>query len=59
MTVADAISGRWQGGVHPLGIAQGAVGLSLDADPGLTSDVRERLLTIADLLAAGSISMSP
>jgi len=57
--VADAIAGRWQSGVHSLGIAEGAVGLSLGKDPGLTSDVRERVLTIADLLAAGSISTSP
>jgi basic membrane protein A and related proteins len=57
MTVADAIAGRWQSGVHSLGIAQRAVGLSLGTD--LPSNVRERVLTIADLLAAGSISTSP
>jgi len=56
MTVADAVAGQWQRGVHSLGILQRAVGLSLGNDPGLTSDVRERVLTIADLLAVGSIS---
>jgi len=59
MTVTDAISGQWQSGVHSLGIAQRAVGLSLGTQASLTSDVRERVLTIAGLLAAGSISMSP
>ena len=59
MAVADAIAGEWQGGVLSLGIAQAAVGLSLGTDPGLTSDVRGRLRTIADVLAAGSISLSP
>jgi len=59
MAVADAIAGPWQGGVHTLGIAQGAVGLSLRNDPLLTSDVAQRVLTIADRLAAGSISVSP
>ena len=59
MAVADAIAGQWQSGVQSLGIAQDAVGLSLGNDPGLTSDVRKRILTIAGLLAAGSISMSP
>ena len=59
MTVADAIAGEWQSGVHSLGIAERAAGLSLGNDPGLTSEVRERVLAIADLLAAGSISVSP
>jgi len=59
MAVADAIAGPWQGGVQTLDIGQGAVGLSLRNDPALTSDVAERVLTIADRLAAGSISMSP
>ena len=59
MAVADAIAGQWQGGVQSLGMAQGAVALSLGTDRGLASDVRERLAIIAGLLAAGSISMSP
>ena len=59
MAVADVIAGQWQGGLQSLGIAQGAVALSLGTDPGLTSDVRERVLTIADMLAAGLISLSP
>ena len=59
MAVADAIAGPWQGRVQSLGIAQAAVGLSLGTDPGLTSDIRGRLRTIADMLAAGSISLSP
>ena len=59
MAVADAIAGQWQGGVQSLGMAQGAVALSLGADRGLASDVRERLAIIAGLLAAGSISLSP
>src|SRR5207253_5793658 len=59
MAVADAIAGEWQGGVLSLGIAQAAVGLSLGADRGLASDVRERLAIIPGLLAAGSIWLSP
>ncbi len=59
MAVVDAIAGRWHRGVHALGIAEGAVGLSLGTDVGLRSDIRERLATIAALLAAGSISLSP
>jgi len=59
MAVADAIAGQWQGGVQSLGMAQGAVALSLGTDRGLASDVRERLAIIAGLLAAGSISLSP
>ena len=56
MAVADAIAGEWQSGVHSLGVAQRAVGLSLGTAPELTNDIRERILTIADLLAVGSIS---
>jgi basic membrane protein A len=56
MAVADAIAGQWQSGVHSLGVAQRAVGLTLGNAPELTNDIRERVLTLADLLAAGSIS---
>ena len=56
MTVADAIAGQWQSGIRSLGLAQRAVGLSLGKDPTLTPDIRGRLNTIADLLAAGSLS---
>ena len=56
MTVADAIAGQWRGGVRSLGLAQGAVGLSLGTDARLTPEIRGRLQTITDLLAAGKIS---
>jgi basic membrane protein A len=56
MAVANAIAGEWQSGVRSLGIAQRGVGLSLGNAPDLTNDIRERILTIADLLAVGSIS---
>jgi basic membrane protein A len=56
LAVADAIAGQWHSGVRSLGVAQRAVGLSLGNAPELTNDIRERVLTLADLLAAGSIS---
>jgi len=56
MAVANAIAGEWQSGVRSLGVAQRGVGLSLGNAPELTNDIRERILTIADLLAVGSIS---
>jgi basic membrane protein A len=56
MAVADAIAGEWHSGVRSLGVAQRAVGLSLGNAPELTNDIRERVLTLADLLAVGSIS---
>ena len=59
MIVADAIAGDWQSGVRSLGVAQRAVGLSMGTAPELTNAIRDRVLTIADLLAAGSISVSP
>jgi basic membrane protein A and related proteins len=56
MTVAEAIAGDWRSGVHPLGLAQGAVGLSLATDPRLTVEIRGRLQVISDLLAAGTLT---
>ncbi len=56
MTVAEAIAGQWHGGVRSLGLAQRAVGLSLSADPRLTSEIRDRLRAISDLLAAGALT---
>jgi basic membrane protein A len=56
MAVADAIAGEWHSGVRSLGVAQRAVGLSLGNAPELTNDIRERVLTLADLLAVGSIA---
>jgi basic membrane lipoprotein Med (substrate-binding protein (PBP1-ABC) superfamily) len=56
MTVSDAIAGRWRGGQRSLGLADGAVGLSLRGAPGLTSEIRGRLQTISDFLATGSLS---
>jgi basic membrane protein A and related proteins len=54
--VLGAAAGRWTGGVLALGIADGAVGLSLLSDPRLTPEIRGRLHVISDLLAAGSLS---
>ena len=56
IVLAAAIAGQWRSGVQSLGLAQHAVGLSLGNDPALTPEIRVRLKTIADLLAAGSIS---
>ena len=56
LTVTDAIAGQWRSGTQSLGLAQQAVGLSLGTDPALTPEIRERLKTITDLLAAGSLS---
>jgi basic membrane lipoprotein Med (substrate-binding protein (PBP1-ABC) superfamily) len=56
MTVAEALAGGWRGGLRPLGLSEGAVGLSPLTDPRLTAEVRQRLHVIADLLAAGSLS---
>jgi len=56
MTADDAIAGKWLSGVRTLGLAQRAVGLSLRTGPTLTPVIRERLQTIADLLAAGSLA---
>jgi basic membrane protein A len=56
MTVADAIAGEWQSGVRSLGVAQRGVGLSLGNAPELTNDTRERIVTIANLLAAGTLT---
>jgi basic membrane protein A and related proteins len=56
--VINAAEGHWAGGVRTLGLAETAVGLSLLADPRLTPEIRRRLQTIAELLAAGSLSTS-
>jgi hypothetical protein len=42
--------------VRSLGLAQGAVGLSLATDPRLTSEVRGRVQALSDLLAAGMLT---
>ncbi|HEV2012336.1 MAG TPA: BMP family ABC transporter substrate-binding protein [Candidatus Dormibacteraeota bacterium] len=53
LTVADAAAGHWAGGVHAVGLAEGAVELgSLRRE--LLPGQLERLQTIAGLLAAGS-----
>jgi basic membrane protein A and related proteins len=54
--LAEVIAGQWHSGVHALGLAQDAVGLSLRAGPRLTPEIRGRLQTISDLLASGSLS---
>lgn len=56
LTVAAASAGQWRSGVRSLGLAQGAVGLSLRASPRLTPETRGRIQTIVDLLASGSLS---
>jgi basic membrane protein A and related proteins len=56
MTVADAMTGQWRSGTQFLSLAQHAVGLSLGTDAALTPEIRERLKTITDLLAAVSLS---
>jgi basic membrane protein A and related proteins len=54
--VLDAAGKTWAGGVRTLGVAQAAVGLRLLANPRLTPEIRRRLATISELLAAGSLS---
>jgi basic membrane protein A len=54
MTTADAIAGRWQGGIRALGLAEDAVGLSPVARRLLPEQVQQ-VQTIADLLAAGKL----
>jgi basic membrane protein A and related proteins len=56
LTIADAIAGRWQGGVRSLGLPQAAVGLASINNGRLTPAIRQRLQTISDLLASGSLS---
>ena len=56
MAVADAIAGRWRSGLRSMGLAEHAIALSLRTDPRLTSEVRARIQTIADLLADGSLA---
>ena len=56
LAVGDVAAGRWSGGIDALGIAQGAVGLSPLTDPRLTPEIRQRLQSIADLLAAGELT---
>ena len=54
MTTADAIAGRWQGGIRPLGLAEDAVGL-IPVTRRLLPGQLEQLQTISDLLAAGKL----
>lgn len=54
--VLDTAGGIWTGGVRTLGVAQAAVALRLLTDPRLTPEIRRRLQTISELLAAGSLS---
>jgi basic membrane protein A len=56
MAVTDAMADQWRSGVRSLGLAEHAVGLSLRTDPRLTPQIRGRIQTIADLLAAGSLA---
>jgi basic membrane protein A len=56
MTLDDAIAGPWRSGLRSMGLAQGAVGLSLRASPRLTPEVQRRVQTIAGLLASGPLS---
>jgi basic membrane protein A len=56
ITLAGALTGEWRSGVRSLGLAQGAVGLSLATDPRLTSEVRGRVQALSDLLAAGMLT---
>ena len=55
MAAADAIAGRWQGGLRALGLAEDAVGLS-PVTRRLLPGQLEQVQTIADLLAAGKLS---
>jgi basic membrane protein A len=55
MTAADAIAGRWQGGLRSLGLAEGAVGLSPVMGQ-LRPGQLEQVQTIADLMAAGALT---
>lgn len=55
MATADAIAGRWQGGLRALGLADDAVGLS-PVTRRLLPGQLEQVQTIADLLAAGKLS---
>jgi len=56
MTLADAIAGPWRSGLRSVGLAQGAVGLSLRASPRLTPEIQSRVQTIADLLVSVPLS---
>jgi basic membrane protein A len=58
ITVVDAIAGPWRSGPRSIGLAQGAVGLTLRASPQLTREIQSRVQTIADLLASGPLSTS-
>ncbi len=55
MTVADSITGRWQGGIRAMGLADGAVGLS-PVMPRLQPEQLKQVQSIADLLAAGKLT---
>jgi basic membrane protein A len=56
VAVGDELAGRWSGGVHDLGLAEHAVGLSPLTDPRITPEMRQRLQTISDQLVAGSLT---
>jgi basic membrane protein A len=56
LAVSTATAGRWSGGVHDLGLAEHAVGLSPLTDPRITPEMRQRLQTISDQLVAGSLT---
>jgi basic membrane protein A len=56
MTLADAIAGPWRSGLRSVGLAQGAVGLTMRASPRLTPEIQGRIQTIADLLADGPLT---
>ena len=55
MTTADAIAGRWRGGIRALGLADDAVGLS-PVTRRLQPEQLQQVQTIADLLAAGQLA---
>ena len=55
MTTADAIAGRWRGGIRAMGLAEDAVGLSL-VTRRLPPEQLQQVQTIADLLASGQLA---
>jgi basic membrane protein A len=54
ITIADASAGRWAGGVHAVGLAEGAVELGLLRQ--LSPGQLERLRTITSLLVSGALT---
>ena len=53
-TVGDAESGRWRSGVRALGLADGAVGLSLHES--LLPQIQERLAEVSERLVGGTVT---